>query len=535
MKIIKDFLSEYKIPTLLAFIHWYTTTLLQIDRNFFTYETETKYMIVIKILYLFVLLISWNFVFFCRNQVRDNNDLYKRGILIFSVYFSILLAFLLILWPGTWSWDDIGILRGILSYGSFVPWQHFLSGLYQAVLLQIIPHPGGIILLQNLVISVCVAFSVVKLENAFQLYAIKNKYIDVLVKILPFLTPPVLLYQFSGYRMGIYVYLELVVLVSFICACKDRKQWKITFCVFLGILIAIVSSWRSESLFYILFFPLALIFVRKDVLFLWKKIICICISIILFIQINNLQNHCLENNNYQVISMMGPYSAIVRAADYKEDKEDLEIINRVADIDKILANPSHGGEALYWTDVAYRDGYSTNEFKESVLAVVRLSLKYPKQVFLERWNMFITATGIKGNIWSVNNQSISLFEQDGDSSHDEWFAERGYFPSFKKLRAVLINLLDCNSPSGAQIGCLRRIVWNAWIPMIVLVYAWFSFVRRKQWYYLMICTAVIMRIPVVFLTEPAGWIMYLLSFYFLGYVFLIYKILVLVGRNKKNE
>lgn len=93
------------------------------------------------------------------------------------------------------------------------------------MLLQILPFPGGIIFLQNTIISLCVAFSVVKIEKVFGIPAISNPVLDIVIKLLPFLLPPILMYQFSGYRMGIYVYLELVMLVILIGLNKTKSKW----------------------------------------------------------------------------------------------------------------------------------------------------------------------------------------------------------------------------------------------------------------------------------------------------------------------
>lgn len=91
-----------------------------------------------------------------------------------------------VLWPGTWSWDDIGCLNVLQWYSDFVAWQHILTGIYMDILLQILPFPGEFIILQNIIVAICVAFVVTNLENYYDIKEIKNKYVDIFIKTLPF-------------------------------------------------------------------------------------------------------------------------------------------------------------------------------------------------------------------------------------------------------------------------------------------------------------------------------------------------------------
>ncbi|SFO21958.1 hypothetical protein SAMN04487831_11267 [Pseudobutyrivibrio sp. UC1225] len=525
-------LNKYKVPCFGAVIQWFITIMLHIDKHIFVYESRTYLTYIIRILYLLFLLIVWCYCYFFINKLLADDELYKRGAIIFSIYFIIVMGMLLVLWPGTWSWDDIIMLRSILGYTTVYPWQHFLTGIYQDVLLQLIPHPGGIILLQNIFISVCVAFCIVKLEKCCCLRPIKNVYIDIIVKLIPFVTPPVLLYQFSGYRMGFYVYLELVMLVILISAQKEIEEWTWIYCFFFALITSIVACWRTESILYLIFAPFFIMFINTNVLPLKKKIICVTIILITSISINKVQSLCLGNDNYNIMAMMGPYAAVVLSAD-EEDDEELEILNKVIDVDAINMNSDLSGEALYWSVRAYRDQYTKTEFNNSIKAFIKLFFKYPKPVLEERWKLFLKATGMTGETWGINDYSISLFDEKDEinAENREFLENKGYVPIDVRCRKILINILSCKTIYGSQIKLLRILVWNAWIPIIILLFSWVSFLKQKQYYYVLLSSAVIIRIPIVYFTEPAGWIMYLLSFYFLGYVLLIYKILIRWGKN----
>ena len=170
--------EKYQIPLKIAVIQWFITTVLQVDRAFFIYEYETKCFWIVKFFYFMFLVIAWSFGFNVYKQLKSENLEYKRGVQIFVIYFSIVMGMLLIVWPGTWSWDDLWTLDVIKHYSEFNAWQHIITGLYQDVMLQILPFPGGIIFLQNVIISICVAFSITKLEKIFPLFRIKNTILE---------------------------------------------------------------------------------------------------------------------------------------------------------------------------------------------------------------------------------------------------------------------------------------------------------------------------------------------------------------------
>lgn len=531
-----NIIKERRIPILIASIQWFTTTVMQVDRLFFTYDNETNWLLATKFLYLIFLLVAWCFAFTAIKKIRTGDENWKRGFWVFGVYLAVMMCFLLILWPGTWAWDDLATLNHISTYNGWDPWQHTITGAYQDVLLQILPFPGGIILLQNVIISVCVAFVVTKLELIFEIGRFKNKCLDIIIKISPFLLPPVIMYQFSGYRIGLYVHIELVMLVMLIGAWKDKTEWSLSHLILFCFLCVMTAVWRTESFFYIPCACLLVVFVKKHVIPNRKKIICITSLIIGFLGVTKFQNWALGNGNYEVISLLRPCVELVRVADYEEDAELLTGINRVADLEVIHNNPTMNGESLYWGTDIVKTGYTDEDYDAFLKATVKLSLKYPKVVILERLNMFIRGSGISGLAVTNVGNTAALFDENNGNKWANTTQEKGWFantPVFKNIRKQFIYLLGMKKPDGSGNTILQRLVWNSLIPLTVLIYVWFKLLIKRRWYLFGICTAVLIRVPIVILTEPSSWMMYVMSFYFLGYVYLIYKILVFWSEYKK--
>lgn len=519
-------MKEYRTPILWAMIQWFITTILQIDRLFFAYDNENKQLLIVKALYFSFLLVAWCLCYKVIKEIKAESPVYKRGLRIFITYLSILMMLLLFLWPGTWAWDDLGTITAISDYSGFNAWQHILSGIYQDVLLQVLPFPGGIIFLQNVIIAACVAFVIIKLELAFEIKKIKFPIMDLLLKIIPFLLPPVLMYQFSGYRMGVYVYFELTMLVILICAIKDKKEWTWKYIGFFCFMAIIVACWRTESFLYIPSICILLLFVKKNTIPSHKKIACILMLVVGFIGMTKWQSASLGNSNYKIISLLRPCAEVVRAADYTDDAYELEAINKVLDLEVIHNNPTCQGEWLYWNTSCVRQ-YSEEEYSGFLKAFVKLSIKYPKVVLTERWNVFAQGVGITGETIENVSGSALLFEMDNENGSAWKFLSGDWLfnkPAFKQVRKALIYALGMRTYNGEVIGAAKRLIWNASLPIMFLVYAWIKFLIQKKWYLWFVCSAIIVRIPIVFLTAPASWIMYFLSFYFLGNVFAVYKI-----------
>lgn len=520
------------LATIIAILQWAVTTFLQVDRLFFVYENKNNYYHITKALFLIFLIIFWNFIFIAVKKIREKKAEWIRGRDFFVTYFIFSSVVLILIWPGTWASDDINTINHISTYSTWFPWQHILTGIYQDVLLQLLPFPGGVILLQNLLISICVAFVVTKIEATYNIKRLRNRAIDLLVKLLPFALPPVLMYQFSGYRMGIYIYLELVMLVMLICAMKDEKEWSICYISLFSVLCVLVSVWRTESFIYVPCVLILLFVIKKQVIPNNKKIgsaICIVLG---FLALTKIQNISLGNSNYEVISLLGPCVELVREADDIEDIEELSSIDKVADLEIIYANPDLRGSIMYWNTDVVRENYTREDYSEFVSAIVKLSVKYPIVVIKERWRIFIDGSGITGR--AISNVSDAADLYDNDRTEVTFTSDKAINrPISISLRAGIINLLGMRSIDGSSDGFLKYIVWNSIIPLIILICFWVFMLMKKNWYLFFISSSVLIRLPIIVLTQPSPWFMYVISFYFLGYVLLIYAILVKRSRLVK--
>ncbi|MBQ7076708.1 MAG: hypothetical protein IJM91_01050 [Lachnospiraceae bacterium] len=161
-------------------------------------------------------------------------------------------------------------------------------------------------------------------------------------------------------------------------------------------------------------------------------------------------------------------------------------------------------------------------------AFVKLSLKYPEIVFAERWNLFLEGAGITGKTVTNFERTYALFDPQNINSAAKAVKHKGwkyYNPLSKSARKYCICLLCARRMDGSPKGIILRLIWNAIIPMLVIVYAWLRQLVKKDWLLFLLCTSIICKMLIVVLTQPDSWFMYYLSFYLMGYVFGFYAIM----------
>ena len=165
---------------------------------------------------------------------------------------------------------------------------------------------------------------------------------------MPFFLPPVISYQYSGYRLGLYVFLEAALLTLLVTSAYEKEKWS-NFKLGISILLtAILANWRTESVFY---FPLLLFFLyrqKKEALPLVKKVCAYLGVTILFFGIFSYQKHELKNSNYEIVSSLRLLAEILKVVDRQKYKEELKQIDKVIKVDVAYANPKSNGEELYW-------------------------------------------------------------------------------------------------------------------------------------------------------------------------------------------
>lgn len=244
--------NEWKkfIPAFIGVCHFGFTFIN--DRVIFGLESSEAFNISIpfyvfcKLLTAILLLWFWKFIFGIDNTNR---------IKIFLIYFILMLILIICCWPGVWRWDEL-ITLGHVSNGIPYYWQHWLSSVYTFVALEIIPIPGGIILIQAFVICLIVE------EIIWGFYRnLRTKF--VFLAYIPLCLPAVLDSNMYPIRATVCAYIELWVVSQMIYILVYDEKCDIKRIMQLAIVGGLLTAWRPENIIYIVIIPLAMFWTKK--------------------------------------------------------------------------------------------------------------------------------------------------------------------------------------------------------------------------------------------------------------------------------
>lgn len=526
-------LKKIIIPFVVACIHFALSVVSKYDSIFFDYNNENlnvNNMIVMKVIYFVFLIIAWNFIFFITEKIKNKVPIYIRGFKIFCIYLSIITLILLCVSPGLW--EDLGMLETD-SLFIYFPWQHILSSMEHILYAQILPFAGGILFVRQIIISCCIAYIITQTETTFNLY-LKNKFLDLAIKLLPFLMFPVIRYQLTEMRMGLYVYLEAVMLFMVICAFHKKSKWtnrEFLLFAFLGVLC---SVWRTEGLIYYPFLCLLLLFMKYLGSFKKRFLALILITFGVFFITNSQQKLCM--NNYIVVSTVRQCAEIVKAADLEKDKNLLQELNRAVYVDVFRKETKEDGEILYWTYNMIDVPREPEDYIRYHKALTKLCLKYPKVFFKERTNLFLKTSAIKGRFTNYAETAKNLLtENNSNYNFYNNLCRRCFLnkPLSSELRNMAIDVIYLERTEGRNI--LFRIVWNFLPPAFALFVLQFIMLIKRKWEYFIIGLPVLLKFIIVFLTAPAIMLMYYLTFYLLGYIVIADYLIYFIGKMQTRQ
>lgn len=516
-----------KVCLAIAVAHWLLSFFT--DRFIFHYVTwdfsnltqtiKTAMTFGAKAVFLLVLIALWQGAFF---YVKKADRRFVRNSLI---YFGINLLVLFLVWPGIWRMDEFGILNSAVN---LIPvfWQNYLTSIFYVFSLMLLPFPAGVIIVQCAVVSLAAGFVITWFEKRFGKWG--------LLSFIPFLFFPVLDSNLYPMRMSIYAFLELVLLI--VLAEKNektghdmsrniqtRKKDNLFVCI---VLAAIVTVWRTEAIYYLLFFPLLLwILFAKN----WsrKKLVqTICgyliLSLVLLVP-QTVGDKLTSGNQYNLTSVVLPLVPLVEAADASSScQEELDAIDRVINVEVAVqgAKENKSGISLFWGNPDFqRTDYTDDEYAQFKSAYYRLILKYPTVFLQERFTCFMQSVDLLEN-------TTELFSKEGVPNYETF----GTYPLTKPVNETLRNRTIClmewrNSSDYKQKKIGYSLIYGPFLSIVILLVSWAYFLLRKKWKQFFILSLPLIKVPLIMLTAPSRLFMYYYSLYLIGYVLLFYLLI----------
>lgn len=313
---------------------------------------------------------------------------------------------------------------------------------------------------------------------------------------------------------------------------QTRKKDNLFVCI---VLAAIVTVWRTEAIYYLLFFPLLLwILFAKN----WsrKKLVqTICgyliISLVLLVP-QKVGDKLTSGNQYNLTSVVLPLVPLVEAADASDScQEELAAIDEVINVEVAVqgAKENKSGISLFWGNPDFqRTDYTDDEYAQFKSAYYRLILKYPTVFLQERFTCFMQSVDLLEN-------TTELFSKKDVPNYETFRTYPLTKPLNETLRNRTICFLEWRSASDYEHKKAGySFVYGPFLPIVILLVSWAYCLLRKKWKQFFILSLPLIKVPLIMLTAPSRLFMYYYSLYLIGYVLLFYLLIGLWSKIWKK-
>lgn len=493
-------------------------------------------ILVIKLVYLLFISFGVNKIF--NLFLKKHQEERKRFLKYFISYWCIMLVFVISTWPGVWRWDELEILYNMVNW-DLTLWQHYLTSIYYMIGFMLLPLPGGFILFQVTLISIIVAHTIEFIgEN------IKNNKLCYIM-FIPFLLLPSIDQNLYPIRMTLYTYIELLYLVIIAKLYKHKNVINHREIVIVSFLSAILCSWRTEGIFFILITPIIFWTLLKEKVTFRVKIMLTTLSVLCSAVLIYPQNYLANkygSDNYKVSAYVEFLDDLIKVENVENPMgSELQKIDKVLSVEKFCSSES--GEIAFWNG-GVRNGFTDSEYKEFQKSVLNLIIKHMDTYILERIDLLGKTSGLHKNysntVWGV----MDYYRESMDNFNSEQIRKYNFFknefeyntPINMQLRKNIISILE-----SRNLEDYNKTIWtyginfNLFIPIFVVLLVWVNSIFKKKYLRITICTILLLQTGVVFLVAPAPYFMYYFPIYLGGYILLCYKLIKKIESRKEKE
>lgn len=526
----------------LAALLWCGVTLAT-DRLFFRYDWKSPYFFVYKALFVLLAFAVVHGAVTLVRKIRQKDAFALRWLQWMLPYLVLTLVVLVIVWPGCWGGDDLDVLylARTLEPSS---WQHFLTSAAFILCLMFIPVPGGVVLIQTLLIAGIVGCFLAAAETLARERMPKppaRGWFAILY--MPFLLPPVILHDMQPFRSTWSTWTELFtvfLLVWWYLRGQAITKKQLAVFTLLGVLTA---GWRSESIYYLAALPVLLAFLAGKKLVRPAAAVVSAVGIMAGALACNAYTNYLMGDAwlYQRVALCYQAAALVQDADPVEDAEALAMIDPIFDVQACRDLSNLHGPELRATVSRSLEGQTEGDWNVCKKGIIRLALKYPGSLLRERLGVFLNTVEQQP---TESNQKLVFAvtalvytdppEAMRDNQKDFLYNSIGAYPLNQQLREDFIMSLSYRTEF---LGGLLAVTWLMLPSFGLLAAAILVLLVRRKWMLFFAAGALAARIPLVFLTAPDTYFMYYLTPYIAGYAITAAGVLygVLLYKKKKQE
>lgn len=523
---------------LLAAVLWCLVT-LGTDRLFFKYDWKTPAFFVYKALFVLLAFLLVHGVVTLVQKVRAGNSFARRWLAWTLPYLAVNLVVLLIVWPGIWGNDDLAVLSlaRTLQPNS---WQHFLTSGAFILSLMFVPMPGGVVLVQNLLISAIVGSFAAAAQDLTEKrlgHAVKPAWFAIVY--LPFLLPPVVMHTQQPFRTTWSGWTELFLVFMLVAMyLRGTKLNKKELCAIV-VLGTLAVSWRSECVYYLAAIPVLLLVMCARKLLRPTAVAAATVLVFAgYLACSRYTSTLMgEAWQYKMIALCYQTASLVQDADPVSDVEEFAMIDNVYSVQKCRENSNLHKSDLFGAVV--QPNLTEEGWSACKKGIVKLALKYPKSLLRERLGMFRATMqadyggsrqkdffGFAYVCYDLDGYYLTSIERAGKIAYQSPLA----FPINQDLRKAVIGTMvyDTETPLGKLIST----TWFMLPPLLLLFVEALVLAVRKKWFLFLVTGTLCLRVVLVFLTAPDSFFMYYLTPYIAGYAIAAAGVVYEVMRRK---
>lgn len=499
-----------------------------------------KYMkrtIAVKAVFFVLVILLWQGIFYFFTKTEKG---FRHRTLF---YFGVMFFLLLLIWPGIWRMDEFGLL---INSVQLMPhyWQNYITSIWYIFSLMLFPFPAGIIIVQIAMAALVYARFVSNCLWEYDLHTddrdAGRRFLFGAVISVPFFFFPVIDSNLYPLRMSMYAFLELLLLSELYILYRKQKlaeKEREMDCVgnngrrvfVLAFLAAVVAVWRSEAVYYLVWFPVMLCCIGGLRRY-WKQIVLYIVMFAVLFVPQQVGNKKASGDAYALMSTIPSVVPLVLEAQKNGEETLLEQIDLIIDTDVIARADAEGKDAR--VESGFQKDHATEDFPDFKKAYYKLILKYPAAFLKERFQTFLTSTRLIGN-------TTDLFGDEEVDNYNNYALFRTYPLSgaiSEKMRTSVINILEIRklTDNTEKYWAADRI-YSALPAVLLLVIVFIVLLIQRKWTLAVILSAALLRVPIVFLTAPATLFMYYYSVYLIGSVVLFYVIANFIFCRKNDN
>ncbi len=497
-----------------AMVHWLISLLT--DKLIITCENPLVYGIW-KAVFLVFILGFYQMAGYLVQEYRSGNKSVRKVVRLSGIYFLIMLFFLVLTWPGVWRIDEFSILRTAKDLHIHY-WQGYLTSVYYILCLMLLPVPVSVILFMCLINGAIVGYLVYKLW----IFTGKKKFAYLLY--VPFLFFPVIDSNLYPMRMSIYAFLELLLLAKICFWVYEKRIPEKKEFLWTALLAGIITSWRTESIYYLLLFPVLLVFLfwkRASKKAVGKAIVIYLAFSVFLVGFQKIGEGGIGGGDgYEITAIIRPLTPLVVEAAYAEEKDLIARIDKVINCANIFQGASEGenGIGIFWrwaNNGLIKDNYTREDYHNMKKAYYELILRHPKVFLRERFSTYRLSTELLGKITDATPPMAPLNQE---------------------LRYRVYSILELRSFEDFYTqGRAASIVYSTIFPSLCLAAGALWFLLKRKWIYAGSLILVVLKVPLVFLTAPGTLFMYYYSPYLCGWIFLFFVGILWYKRKGTGE